>query len=242
MRRFKLTSRFFLVAILLMVLSGVARGEEQFRRWGVGYGRWAQTSAYGSSYYSEKNGFGLRCRLTEDWAVTVNGQFGQTVEEGDYEDTWWFGSPYQESQESDFRTLGLEVSRRIQILPKLLLRPAIRMIHHYSYSISESARLWEHDHGDWDLTERRSTSHSDVLHVGFGFRPELFLHPRLSIETGFFLDYWKSHSRSVAWEREEDETGEVELDEGESVVHRSGWKFTGVNPSLSMSLTLYFYF
>ncbi len=244
MKRFNPASRFFLMAALLLVLVGAAHGEERFRRWGVGYGHWSQTSPAGSPYYSYPvaNGFGLRYRISETWAVTVNGQFGQTVEEGDYDGGIWSWDDVHDSDESDYRILGLELSRHFHVLPKLSLNPAIRMIHYYAFSINDGNELREWDDGDWNLSEWKSTYHSDVLHLGFGLRPTYSPHPRLSIESGFFLDYWKSHARGTAWRRDEDETGAVELNEGANVVNKSGWKFTNVNPSLSMGLTLYFYF
>ncbi len=242
MRQFNPVSRLFLMATLLLVLIGPARGEERFRRWGVGYGRWAQTSATGSSYGSDQNGFGLRYRISETWAVTVNGQFGQTVVERDIDDGFWFYGEATDSDESDYRILGLELSRSIHVLPKLSLNPTIRMIHRYSFSINEVNELREWDHGDWNLIESRTTARSDALHLGFGLRPVYSPHPRLSIESGFFLDYWKSHYRRTEWRREEDETEAVEVDRGTDVRKRSGWKFSEVNPSLAMSLTLYFYF
>ncbi len=242
MMQFNPASRLFLMATLLLVLVGAAHGEERFRRWGVGYGHWAQTSSTGSSYSFETNGFGLRYRISETWAVTVNGQFGNTVEEGDYDGGWWSSGEAVTSYESDYRVLGLELSRIIDVVPKLSINPAIRMIHRYSFSTSDSSELLEWDHGHWNLRERKVTNRSDVLHVGLGLRPTYSPHPRLSIESGFFLDYWKVHSRRTEWRRDEDDAGVVELEEKANVEKRNGWKFTNVNPSLSMGLTLYFYF
>lgn len=226
-----------LLAIGLALASAAAADEGPFRRWGVGWGDWL-----GSDYGSR--GVSLRYRLTSGWSLTASGIFSQS---SSLDHDW--GNPYSYDFEGEYqvkpvsRSVGLECARGFALHQRLRIAPVLRFAHSYGRSVRENEELAvDPGNNDWVHVDSRSRSRSETQRFGIGLRPQCILHPRVSVESGIFLDYTRSHYRSEAWGREEWDDGTIEEAESHTTSEASGWSWSVPTPSVSMGLLLFFYF
>lgn len=246
----KAKARGFLVLALGLVFANAAAAADEvqpFRRWGVGWGE--LLSGYDDYYGSYgQRAVALRYRLPAGWSFTAMGIFSSSsVDARDRNDNPDYYTYDQRESESSsdpvFRGFGFSCGRAFPLHPRLSLAPILRFAHTYNRRVREDADLDVDSGGsDWDFELSHSRSRSETMSFGLGLRPQLCLHPRVTVESSVYLDYTRSHSRDSEWRREESSNGSVSVWESSSSSESRGWSWTVPTPSVTMGLVLFVYF
>lgn len=244
----KATVRGLLLVIGLALASAAAADEAQpFRRWGFGWGE--QLPGHDEYYgYYGLRAVGLRYRLPSGWSFTAMGIFSTSsasTQDLDLNPDYYTYEQHQGESSSDpvSRSFGFSCARAFPLHPRLSLAPVLRFAHTYSRRVDEDADLNEDsDSSDWTFDVRRSRYRIETQSFSLGLRPQLRLHPRVTVETSISLDYRRSHTRDTDWEREESSNGSVEEWVSSSSRETSEWTWAVPTPSLTMGLVLFVYF
>jgi hypothetical protein len=208
------------------------------RRWGLGWGDWI-----GNDYGSNVRILSARYRVTPAWSLTVGGSFSIGSEAGDDHSDYWGLDDEVSEEDRKGRSFSLEASRSFEVYPRLRLGPALRFAHNYVKSEGAGRSLTTYPpSNDWRLTEWRGSWREETYRLGIGLRPEFRFHPRLSVESGVFLEYSRSHYKDSDWDRTEESDGSVDEDTSRVNTSREGWSWNLPTPSLAMGLILFFYF
>ncbi|MBM4117062.1 hypothetical protein FJ251_04850 [bacterium] len=240
----KAKARGLLLAIGLALASAAAADEAPpFRRWGLGWGELLSVDDY-----SYLRGVGLRYRLASGWSFTATGSFATASSSGYYLDenpdyyTFDQGETVTSSDPVS-RSFGFSCARGFALHPRLGLAPVLRIVHSYSRRVEERENLdLETDGNDWEYDVSRSQKRGETLRLGVGLRPQIQLHSRVSVESQVFFDYYRSHSREQDWHRGETSEGESGERTSRGTRKESGWYWSVPTPSVTMGLTLFFYF
>lgn len=228
------------ILITIMPAAGNAAAEDApCRRWGLGWGDWTLPVFAGDS-----RGPALRHRTPSGWTFTVYGSLATDNDESGEQGQNSY-SEYGEIREAEglTRVVGCELGRHYRLHERFSLGPALRLGHGYERSESrrESLQVYD-DPFDWRRSVQTRRDRSEAYWFGLGLRPQLWLHSRVSVETGLFLDYWRTHERDESWTRENDLDGDSAEYGGTNTWKGDGWRFSFASPSVSMGLTLFFYF
>lgn len=246
----KAKARGFLVLALGLVFANAAAAADEvqpFRRWGVGWGE--QLPGHDEYYgYYGLRAIGVRYRTPSGWNLTAMGVFStSSVSTQGWDDNPDYYTYDQRENESSSdpvsRSFGFSCARVFPLHPRLSLAPVLRIAHTYSRSVQEDADLdADSDGNDWEFDTSRSRYRSDTLSFSLGLRPQISLHPRVTVESSVYLDYRRTHTRQNDWDREESSDGSVALWESSSSRESSDWSWAVPTPSVTMGLVLFFYF
>jgi len=233
-----------LIVIMAMAATAIAGTDEaSFRRWGIGWGDASLPSDAALRILP-----GLRWRTPAGWQLTLSASFTTDDDESaltQTDDGEYSNDQSGELDEYDYRgrVVSLDCSRQFQLHPRLSLGPVLRAGHSYSRSERTESRLYvDSDPFDWTKYDDESIARGEVYWLGLGLRPQFWPHPRASVEAGLYLDYQHGQRRTIREGRREDSEGDIDKESSRQSWTDQGWRFNTLTPSVSMGLTLFFYF
>jgi hypothetical protein len=232
------------IFIMIAPTAGKAAAEAvSCRHWGLGWGDASLPYDVALRLLP-----GLRYRTADDWQFTLSASFDTDDEESarlENEDDDYSYDEYGELTEYDYvaRTVALNCSRQFRLHPRLSLGPVLRAGHSYARSERTDARRYiEADPFDWTLYDDEATTRREVYWIGLGLRPQFWPHSRASVEAGLYLDYQHGQRRTVSENRREAFEEDLETERSRESWTDNGWHINTLTPSVSMGLTLFFYF